>query len=66
MYSALHIYVQCVTGKHVVIQFFLARLDQVQYHFSCSDEICLENSVFKMHLLVEVWNDVYAGDPCVL
>lgn len=65
MYKALHVHY--VTGKqHVVIQFFLTRLDQLQYHFSCSDEICLENSVLKMHFLVEVWNVVYAGGACVL
>jgi len=66
MYSTLHIYVQYVTRKLVVIEFFLTRLDQLQYHFSCSDEICLEYSVLKMHFLVEVWNDVYAGGACVL
>lgn len=57
---------QYVTGKHEVTQFFLTRLDQLQYHFSCSDEICLENYVLKMHFLVGLWNDVYARGACGL
>lgn len=61
MYSALHIYAQNVTGKHVGMQLFLARLDQLQYHFSCGDEICFEISVLKMQVLLEVWSDVCAG-----
>lgn len=50
----------------MVMHFFLARLDQLQYHFSRSDETCLETSVLKMHFLVEMWNDMYAGGACVL
>lgn len=61
MHSALHFYAQYVTGKHVGIQLFLARLDQLQYHFSCSDEVCFEISVLKTQVLLAVWIGVCAG-----
>lgn len=59
------IFVFSMSLENMVIQLFLARLDQLQYHFSCGGEICLENSVLKMHFLVEAWSGVYAGGTCV-